>query len=103
MPLLNIIMWKEAYIDIGVSTAVIKQRGKKKWITVGLAVLGIAMLISIPKVGLLGLAGFPLTLIAFIVTIFIDRIAVKRITDTHVWIKGAHPELLRQLPVWTEG
>ena len=108
--LVALITQKKAKIRVPMSTAVVKRRRQKilaAWLF-ALAGIGtvVAAIINAKKgneatIGWLLIAGFTTTIVAAIYGVIASNpIKVMKINDSHIWLRGFHPDYLDALPEW---
>lgn len=110
-----LIVQKRAKIAVGLSDKWFTRRRRAiiiGWTTAVLASIlfcsGTVMLSGVrPDNGLGGLALAVATVLGLggiIYGVVRSRIVTPaRITDTHIWLKGVHPDYMAELPIWSEG
>lgn len=106
--LVAIFVTKKATINIGLSEAWFARRRTAMIVSwslvlagIGLIVVGIVAFERTPAFGLLIALGIIGMLGAAIYGLVAARmVAASRITDEYVWLKGVHPDYLRDLPTW---
>jgi hypothetical protein len=110
--ILVLVLQKKATIYIGLSQEWWRKRRRALWIgwvsgLLGLAIVAGSIVIvadphcRTPWVGWGILLGFVMTLGGGIYGSAASRMVTPaRITDTHVWLKGVHPDFLADLPPW---
>lgn len=102
------ILTKTATIQIGLSEPWFARRRRRIFVAWGVVLLGCVMIgVGISQIeaenGLaaLILGGFVVALGGAIYGVIAARLVTpKKITDTHVWLKGVHPDYLKEFPEW---
>lgn len=106
--LLSMAIAKRARIAVGISPLWKRKRLARIAITAATILLG-ALLICVAFIYLQGtelfLASYGLGMLLVLAGIVYGRLVArlvrpKRIDDTHVWLAGAHPDYLAELPPW---
>lgn len=107
--IIAMIVQKRAEIEVGLSEEWFARRRRTiliAWLLIlgSIAMpFGVGILLNVPAdiVGFSALAAVIIGLGAAVYGILAARIVVPtEITDTHVWLKGVHPEYLAELPKW---
>ncbi len=112
--IIALIMTKRASLMIGLTDEWAARRKTRIFIALGITLAAIALGIAGIVLGnqgrgyegwfsLIALAGFVLIGAALYGQYACRLVWPQRITDQYVWLKGVHPSVLDQMPVWTFG
>ncbi|MGE0606587.1 MAG: hypothetical protein AB7O62_05615 [Pirellulales bacterium] len=103
-----LIVTKRAKIEIGISQAARRRRRKGILIGLGIALLGVAIPFVVGVAfGTDGpfAASLAVGMLIFIVGLIVAAkfaavVSAAKITDTHIWLNGVHPDYLARLPIF---
>ena len=108
-----LIVRKKASIDLPVSTRILQKNRKVTRVTVCVCLGGVVLTILgvfLPAAGShflsdvklwMGLGGVIVLVVGALVgLILLNTLQPEKITNTHLWLKGVHPDYLAALPEW---